>query len=259
MRGKDFTEFKFFLSDEATNYLETKGADSFIVHNCLSKMYFESIWNLNGIKQRLAFDGGQLGVTKEDCLNLYYQMLFDIVSFYDIGNANKFYSMLHGKWFFAELFSNNHTYNNQFLSATMYVYYFLDFIKNLDDIGSEVRHILFMNAVMLVECDIEKDKFLKFLNTLIDNKDKIEEFYWYSIEVSKAFFTGTIVSAEKFVSYIVGEAQYCLARNHEQFAVYQRYMKHTGIIIRECELCANRQNNYGLTEMEFEDVLEAVI
>lgn len=44
MQGRDFSTLQSILTKESLSFLENKGEKSFIEHDRLSKMYFESIW-----------------------------------------------------------------------------------------------------------------------------------------------------------------------------------------------------------------------
>ena len=257
MRGRDFSPLDKILCEDALTFLELKGEDSILVHNKLSEMYFESVWKVEGVRKKFRFfyeqfTNGSDSVSEE----LYYQMIFDLISFYNVGNANQLYKMAKAEWIISSVFSiEKRRNNNRNLSAFLYIQYFYDQIKNSD----ELRHLLFANGFIFACYPFREEEFLDICKKYSQEKGDFWSFIDYAIKVTSNFYKGIIVEKETYKKMMVQEAEYFLNMPKEKRSMYMQYIEKLGYIINECENCANRQKNYGLVDTELDELFENVI
>lgn len=260
MIGRDFTSTEEFLCDDAWQFLQTRGEDSFVVHNSLSKMYFESIWNVDEIQKMIQSYAKTFQVDDgAEQESYFYQMLFDLVSFYNMGNANQLYNVSIGQWEESDIFENNlQRTNNMNISAFLYVEYFYSLLSECQD-SFRLRHLMFVNSFVFGKGQMEETDFLNKLDCLIDNEDLYWSFYNYAKIITADFYFGTTVEKSVFREFVQEEVLYFRTISKDELKKYMQYIKQTKCVIEECETCADRQNNYGLVETEFKGLMQAVL
>lgn len=261
VQGRDFTTMDVFLTKEAAECLDTRGAASFKVHDLLSKMYFEDIWNSAVIREKLNVFANALFVCKnEKEQDYFYQMLFDIISFYNMGNANQLFQSSQGTWRTWDKLSGEKCRNNQFLSAIYYLNYFFEFLSNMqledDELYQELRHVLFLNLTLFLKHFTTQEEFEQSIRQISNQIDVIATFYDYTEEIEQSFINSVLMSKNEFIYFLKEEANCILELTEEERALYYRYVKLVSTIIEYCELYASRQSIYGIIETDIQDILQ---
>ncbi|HAU86069.1 MAG TPA: hypothetical protein DCW90_11405 [Lachnospiraceae bacterium] len=257
MRGRDFSPLNEILSKDALTCLEMKGEDSILVHNKLSEMYFESVWNVKEVRKKFQYFYEQLipgndSVSKE----LYNQMIFDLITFYNIGNGNQLYKTATAEWIVFSVFSiEKRRTNNRNLSAFLYIQYFYNLIDN----SEELRHLLFANCFIFGCFPFRKEELEEFCKKCCQDKEEFWSFIDYAIKVTSDFYQGTIQDKEILKELMIQEAQYFLSMPKEKYSIYMQYIEKLSHIVYECEYSAYRQKNYGLVDTELDELFENVI
>lgn len=260
MQGRDFTEANDILFEKALECIESKGEDSIITYDSLFKMYFESIWSVKWVRNRFSLFAEQLNCTKDKQSEaLFYQMLFDMITFYNVGNANQLYRIATDEWLVSNVFSvENRMSNNSNLSAFLYTQFFAAMLEELEE-KSELTHVMFLNVFLFMAYPEREVNFLNFVRSFTEKEDELGRFYEYALKVSKDFYRGKYMEKNEFIKIMEQEAYYFLSLSESRQEIYLEYIRQVKYIISECAICADRQKNYGLVETDFDCMLECAI
>lgn len=202
--------------------------------------------------------GMQFAPSDVNCfMNDYHQIMFDIISFYNLGNANQLYRTMTGEWKVFPLFQKNRRRNNQFLSAVWYIGSFLELANAMEADSVKLGHLLFLNALIITGDFVNCNELIGMTQKISDSIGELEGFCEYAVIMGNGFISR--ISNLGVVNFIRKEIDYLLALPKTVRQNYFLYTKHIGMLIKECENCADRQKNYGITECEFDEVLEMVI
>lgn len=260
MLGRDFTKADHFIQEKALELVESEGEDLIVTYDNLFKMYFESIWSVNSIRKRFSTFGERFNCMQDEIQkDLYYQMLFDLISFYNIGNANQLYRSISDEWIVSNIFSlEARRSNNGSLSAFYYIQFFFHALQSHEH-SEELWHLMFLNTFQFVPYPFQKSDVILWISKFNDSDNQLKTFYDYAIKVSKDFYKGTYMGRDEFVELMRQESDYFHRLSDEKKDEYLEYMKEVKDIMSECELCVQKQLKYGTVEMEFDGVLGLAI